>query len=106
MRRHIEPCETGKVSTLSLNLAKIQSQQKIASVATLLDDGRTKHSEFKLSLGIYNKTNSSGYIKNRGITAVLKRSSVITCDECKMVHKYSLKETINSYSILSYYPSA
>ncbi|XP_029172028.1 uncharacterized protein LOC114941268 [Nylanderia fulva] len=93
------PGGTGKTFLISLILAKIRSQQKIALAvassgiaATLLDGGRTAHSTFKLPLDIHNKPNALCNIKkNSGIAAVLRKSSLIIWDECTMAHKYSLE---------------
>ncbi|XP_044592014.1 ATP-dependent DNA helicase RRM3-like [Cotesia glomerata] len=93
------PGGTGKTFLISLILAKIRSQQKIALVvassgiaATLLDGGRTAHSLFEVPLDIHHKPDAMCYIKkNSGIAAVLRNSSIIIWDECTMVHKYSLE---------------
>ncbi|CAI6376445.1 unnamed protein product [Macrosiphum euphorbiae] len=93
------PGGTGKTFLISLILAKIRSQQKIALAvassgiaATLLDGGRTAHSTFKLPLDVYNKPDAMCNIKkNSGIAAVLRKSSIIIWDECTMAHKYSLE---------------
>ncbi|XP_039483119.1 uncharacterized protein LOC120446291 isoform X2 [Drosophila santomea] len=93
------PGGTGKTFLISLILAKIRSQQKIALAvassgiaATLLDGGRTAHSTFKLPLDVHNKPDAMCNIKkNSGIAAVLRKSSIIIWDECTMAHKYSLE---------------
>jgi hypothetical protein len=93
------PGGTGKTFLISLILAKIRSQQKIALAvassgiaATLLDGGRTAHSPFKLPLDVHNKPDAMCNIKkNSGIAAVLRKSSIIIWDECTMAHKYSLE---------------
>ncbi|CAB3227232.1 unnamed protein product [Arctia plantaginis] len=93
------PGGTGKTFLISLILAKIRSQQKIALAvassgiaATLLDGGRTAHSTFKLPLDVHNKPDAICNIKkNSGIAAVLRKSSIIIWDECTMAHKYSLE---------------
>ncbi|XP_037902457.1 uncharacterized protein LOC119646155 [Hermetia illucens] len=93
------PGGTGKTFLISLILAKIRSQQKIALAvassgiaATLLDGGRTAHSTFKLPLDVHNKPDAMCKIKkNSGIAAVLRKSSIIIWDECTMAHKYSLE---------------
>jgi hypothetical protein len=90
---------TGKTFLISLILAKIRSQQKIALAvassgiaATLLDSGRTAHSTFKLPLDVHNNPDAMCNIKkNSGIAAVLRKSSIIIWDECTMAHKYSLE---------------
>lgn len=93
------PGGTGKTFLISLILAKIRSQQKIALAvassgiaATLLDGGRTAHSTFKLPLNVHNKPDAMCNIKkNSGIAAVLRKSSIIIWDECTMAQKYSLE---------------
>ncbi|GFW25514.1 ATP-dependent DNA helicase [Trichonephila clavipes] len=93
------PGGTGKTFLISLILAKIRSQQKIALAvassgiaATVLDGGRTAHSTFKLPLDVHNKPDAMCNIKkNSGIAAVLRKSSIIIWDECTMAHKYSLE---------------
>ncbi|XP_046492949.1 uncharacterized protein [Neodiprion pinetum] len=93
------PGGTGKTFLISLILAKIRSQQKIALAvassgiaAILLDGGRTAHSTFKLPLDVHNKPDAMCNIKkNSGIAAVLRKSSMIIWDECTMAHKYSLE---------------
>ncbi|XP_063993665.1 uncharacterized protein LOC135171207 [Diachasmimorpha longicaudata] len=93
------PGGTGRAFLISLILAKIRSQQKIALAvassgiaATLLDGGRTAYSTFKLPLDIHNKPNAICSIKkNSGIAAVLRKSSIIIWDESTMAHKYSLE---------------
>ncbi|GFU47736.1 ATP-dependent DNA helicase [Trichonephila clavipes] len=64
------PGGTGKTFLISLILAKIRSQQKIALAvassgiaATLLDGGRTAHSTFKLPLDVHNKPDAMCNIK-------------------------------------------
>ncbi|CAB3260749.1 unnamed protein product [Arctia plantaginis] len=79
------PGGTGKTFLISLILAKIRSQQKIALAvassgiaATLLDGGRTAHSTFKLPLDVHNKPDAMcNNKKNSGIAAVLRKSSII-----------------------------
>lgn len=93
------PGGTGKTFLISLILAKIRSQQKIALAiassgiaATLIDGGRTAHSAFKLPLDIHNKPLAMCNIKKKcGIATVLQRSSIIIWDECTMAHKHSLE---------------
>lgn len=93
------PGGTGKTFLISLILAKIRSQQKIALAvassgiaATLLDGGRTAHSTFKLPLDVHNKPDAMCNIKkNSGIAAVLRKSSIIIWDECTTENKYSLE---------------
>ncbi|XP_072379547.1 ATP-dependent DNA helicase PIF1-like [Diabrotica undecimpunctata] len=93
------PGGTGKTFLISLIVAKIRSQQKIALAvessgiaATLLDGGRTAHSTFKLPLDVRNKPDARCNIKkNNGIAVVLRKSSIIIWDECTMAHKYSLE---------------
>ena len=91
------PGGTGKTFLISLILAKIRSQQKIALAiassgiaATLLDGGRTAHSAFKLPLDVHNKPNAMCNIKKRsGMAAVLQESSIIIWDECTICLLYT-----------------
>ncbi|CAH2088688.1 unnamed protein product [Euphydryas editha] len=93
------PGGTGKTFLISLILAKIRSQQKIALAiassgiaATLLDGGRTAHSALKLPLDIHNKPNAVCNIKKKsGMASVLQKSAIIIWDECTMAHKHALE---------------
>lgn len=90
---------TGKTFLISLILAKIRSQGKIALAvassgiaATLLDGGRTAHSALKLPLNIQNNENAVCNIKkNSGMGNVIMRSEIIIWDECTMAHKHRWK---------------
>jgi len=66
------PGGTGKTFLISLILAKIRSQKKIALAfassgiaATLLDGGRTAHSALKLPLDIHKKPNAMSNLKKK-----------------------------------------
>jgi hypothetical protein len=73
------PGRTGKTYFISLNFTKIQSNNDIALIvplsgiaATLMNGGRTAHSEFKLPLNIQNNLDTVYNIKK---TIVLGHSS-------------------------------
>lgn len=93
------PGGTGKTFLISLLLAKIRSQSKIALAvassgiaATLLDGGRTAHSAFKLPLNVQFSENPVCNInKNSSMGKVLQTCSIIVWDECTMAHKKSLE---------------
>ncbi|XP_055306971.1 uncharacterized protein LOC129571224 [Sitodiplosis mosellana] len=93
------PGGTGKTFLLSLLLAKIRSQQKIALAlassgiaATLLDGGRTAHSALKLPLNIHIQEHPICGVKKRSAMGkVLEQCDIIMWDECTMAHKKSLR---------------
>ena len=90
---------TGKTFLLSLILATIRSQNKIALAiassgiaATLLDGGRTAHSALKLPLNMQiTETPTSNIYKNSGMGKVLQSCQLIVWDKCTMAHKKSLE---------------
>ncbi|XP_049315847.1 uncharacterized protein LOC125779250 [Bactrocera dorsalis] len=96
------PGGTGKTFLISLILATIRSEQKIALAlassgiaATLLDGDRTAHSALKLPLNMQAIETPTGNIsKSSGMAKVLQQTSIILWDECPMAHKKSL-ETLN-----------
>ncbi|XP_055307038.1 uncharacterized protein LOC129571291, partial [Sitodiplosis mosellana] len=96
------PGGTGKTFVISLILAAIRAQHKIALAlassgiaATLLDGGRTAHSALKLPLNVQVIENPTCNIsRNSAMAKVLQQTSIILLDECTMTHKKSL-EAIN-----------
>lgn len=93
------PGGTGKTFLISLILATVRSENKIALAlassgiaATLLEGGRTAHSAFKLPLNIqHNETPTCNISKTSGMAKVLKNCQIIIWDECTMAHKKSLE---------------
>ncbi|XP_055910566.1 uncharacterized protein LOC129944932 [Eupeodes corollae] len=93
------PGGTGKTFLLSLILATIRSDNKIAFAvassgiaATLLDGGRTAHSAFKLPLNITTiESPTCNISKTSAMAKVLQQSKIIVWDECTMAHKRSLE---------------
>ena len=93
------PRGTGKTFLISIILATIRSQNKIALAitssgiaATLLGGGRTVHSALKLSLNMQViETPTWNITKNSGMGELLTSCRMIVCDECTMAHKKSLK---------------
>lgn len=93
------PGGTGKTFLISLILARIRSQRKIALAlassgiaATLLDGDRTAHSALKLPLNLQINENPTYNIsKNSGMGRVLQQCAIILWDECPMAHKRSLE---------------
>ncbi|XP_071653280.1 ATP-dependent DNA helicase pif1-like, partial [Temnothorax longispinosus] len=89
------PRGTGKTFVISLILAKVKSQKKIAiAVAssgiatTLLSGGRTAHSTFKLPLNVSLGQSSVCSVRKNGVTGkLLQQASLIVWDECTMSHK-------------------
>lgn len=93
------PGGTGKTFVISLILADIRSQRKIALAlatsgiaATLLDGGRTAHSALKLPLNVHVIENLTCNIpRGSAMAKVLQETSTVLLDECKMVHKKSIE---------------
>ncbi|XP_050058802.1 uncharacterized protein LOC126550758 [Aphis gossypii] len=93
------PGGTGKTFLISLILATIRSQNKIALAlassgiaATLLEGGRTAHSALKLPLNMHsNETPTCNVSKNSAMAKVLQQCKLIVWDECTMAHKKSLE---------------
>ncbi|XP_039967865.1 ATP-dependent DNA helicase pif1-like [Bactrocera tryoni] len=93
------PGGTGKTFVISLILAAIRSQNKIALAlassgiaATLLDGGRTVHSALKLPLNVHVLENPTCNIsRNSAMAKVLRQTDIILLDECTMTHKKSLE---------------
>lgn len=93
------PGGTGKTFLISLILATIRSQNKIALAlassgiaATLLEGGRTAHSALKLPLNMQsNETPTCNISKNSAMAKVLQQCKLIVWDECTMAHKKSLE---------------
>lgn len=93
------PGGTGKTFLISLILATIRSQNKIALAlassgiaATLLEGGRTAHSALKLPLNMQsNETPTCNVSKNSAMAKVLQQCKLIVWDECTMAHKKSLE---------------
>ncbi|XP_067125076.1 ATP-dependent DNA helicase pif1-like [Centruroides vittatus] len=93
------PRGTGKTFLISLILATVRSQNKIALAiassgiaATLLDGGRTVHSALKLPLNLQTtETPTCNITKNSGMGKVLQTCKLIIWDECTMAHKKALE---------------
>lgn len=93
------PGGTGKTFLISLILATIRSQNRIALAlassgiaATLLEGGRTAHSALKLPLSMQTiETPTCNLSRNSAMAEVLKESKLIVWDECTMAHKKSLE---------------
>ncbi|XP_067129653.1 uncharacterized protein [Centruroides vittatus] len=93
------PGGTGKTFLISLILATVRSQNKIALAiassgiaATLLDGGRTAHSALKLPLNLQTtETPTCNITKNSGMGKVLQTCKLIIWDECTMAHKKALE---------------
>ena len=93
------PGGTGKTFLISLILATIRSQNKIALAlassgiaATLLEGGRTAHSALKLPLNMQsNEFQSCNISKKSAMAKVLQQCQLIVWDECTMAHKKSLE---------------
>ncbi|XP_050063152.1 ATP-dependent DNA helicase pif1-like [Aphis gossypii] len=93
------PGGTGKTFLISLILATIRSQNKIALAlassgiaATLLEGGRTAHSALKLPLNMHsNETPTCNVSKNSAMAKVLQQCKLIVWDECTISHKKSLE---------------
>ncbi|XP_052740613.1 uncharacterized protein LOC128198563 [Bicyclus anynana] len=93
------PGGTGKTFVISLILATIRSDQKIALAlassgiaATLLEGGRTAHSALKLPLNVQViETPTCNISRNSAMAKVLRLTSIILWDECTMANKKSLE---------------
>lgn len=93
------PGGTGKTFLISLILADIRSQNKMALAlassgiaATLLDGGRTAHSALKLPLNMQiTETPTCNIPKTSGMAKVSQQCKIIIWDECTMAHKKSLE---------------
>ncbi|XP_022233427.2 ATP-dependent DNA helicase pif1-like [Drosophila obscura] len=90
---------TGKTFVISISLATIRAQGRIALAlassgiaATLLDGGRTAQSALKLPLNMKADDNPTCNISKRSAMArVLQQCSLIVWDECTMANKKSLE---------------
>ncbi|XP_053949404.1 ATP-dependent DNA helicase pif1-like [Anastrepha ludens] len=88
------PGGTGKTFLISLILATIRSERKIALAlassgiaATLLDGGHTAHSALKLPLNMQAiETPTCNMSRSSGMAKVLQQTSIILWDECPMAH--------------------
>lgn len=92
------PGGTGKTFVISLILATIRSQQKIAlalaasGIAALLDGGRTLHSALKLPLNVQVvETPTCNIPRGSSMAQVLRQVSIVLMDECTMIHKKCLE---------------
>lgn len=93
------PGGTGKTFLISIILARIRSQNKMALAiassgiaAILLDGGRTAHSALKLPLNIqFEDTPTCNISRNSAMGKVLQQVVLIVWDECTMAHKKSLE---------------
>ncbi|XP_060878261.1 uncharacterized protein LOC132950734 [Metopolophium dirhodum] len=88
-------CGTGKTFLANLIIAKIRQSGKIAIAvpssgiaATLLNDGKTAHSTFKLPLSVNLEQQSTCSIRKNGpLSKLLQDASLIMWDECTMSHR-------------------
>lgn len=98
------PGGTGKTFLISLILAKLRSENKVALAlassgiaATLLDGGHTAHSALKLPLNIHDsitiisETPTCNISKTSGTAKLLKRCDIVIWDECTMAHMKSVE---------------
>lgn len=93
------PGGTGKTFLISLILATVRKDQKIALAlassgiaATLLDGGRTAHSALKLPLNLHTTDFTVCRIsKTSSMGKLLQQCKLIVWDECTMAHKKSLE---------------
>ncbi|XP_053945028.1 uncharacterized protein LOC128854731 [Anastrepha ludens] len=98
------PGGTGKTFLISLILATIRSERKIALAlassgiaATLLDGGHTAHSALKLPLNMQAiETPTCNISRSSGMAKVSQQASIILWDECPMAHKKSLEALIRT----------
>lgn len=90
------PGGAGKTFLANLILAKVRQSGKIAVAvassgiaATLLNDGKTAHSTFKLPLTVSLEQQSVCSIRKNGpLGKLLQEASLIICDECIMAILY------------------
>ncbi|XP_054745847.1 uncharacterized protein LOC129250236 [Anastrepha obliqua] len=93
------PGGTGKTFIISLILATIPSEQKVALAlassgiaATLLEGGRTAHSALKLPLNVQViETPTCNISRNSAKAKVLRLTPIILWDECTMANKKLLE---------------
>ncbi|XP_053968864.1 ATP-dependent DNA helicase PIF4-like [Anastrepha ludens] len=93
------PGGTGKTFLISLILATIRSERKIALAlassgiaATLLDGGHTAHFALKLPLNMQAiETPTCNISRSSEMAKVLQQTPIILWDECPMAHKKSLE---------------
>lgn len=99
------PGGTGKTFLLNLLLAAVRKEKLIAIAvassgiaATLLDNGRTAHSTFKLPLNLATSEDVTCNIsKGTGMARLLQECKLIVWDEATMSHKnafYALDKTL------------
>ena len=109
------PGGTGKTFLANLILAKIRQTGKIAIAvassgiaATLLSEGKTAHSTFKLPLSVSLEQQSTCSIRKNGpLGKLLHDTSLIIWDECTMSHRAhveavdrTLKDLKNSAAVM------
>lgn len=109
------PGGTGKTFLANLILAHVRQSGKIALAvassgiaATLLSDGKTAHSTFKLPLTVSLEQQSVCSIRKNGpIGQLLQNTSLIMWDECTMSHRAhveavdrTLKDLRNSVAVM------
>ncbi|XP_049316944.1 uncharacterized protein LOC125779714 [Bactrocera dorsalis] len=93
------PGGTGKTLVISLILATIRSEQKIALAlassgiaAALLEGSQTAHSALKLPLNVQViETSTCNISRNSAMAKVLRLTSIILWDECTMANKKLLE---------------
>ncbi|XP_055584901.1 uncharacterized protein LOC129737764 [Uranotaenia lowii] len=98
------PGGTGKTFLISLILARLRSERKIALAiastgiaATLLAGGRTAHSALKLPLNLQiNEAPTCNISKSSGMGKILRTCEIIIWDECTMTHKKALEALNNT----------
>ncbi|GFV04814.1 ATP-dependent DNA helicase [Trichonephila clavipes] len=93
------PGGTGKTFLINLLLAKIRCERSIAIAvassgiaATLIDEGKTAHSAFKLPLNLHHSEFVNCNIsKQSDMAHVLREAILIIWDECTMAHKKGIE---------------
>ena len=88
------PGGTGKSFLFNMILNKIRSEGEIALAiassgiaATLLENGRTAHSRFKIPINI-NETSTCSIPKQSQLAELLRKTVILIWDEISMTHKY------------------
>lgn len=91
------PGGTGKSFLFNMVLNKIRSEGKIALgiassgiAATLLENGRTAHSRFKIPINI-NETSTCSIPKQSQLAELLRKTEILIWDEISMTHKHIIE---------------
>ncbi|CAL1402097.1 unnamed protein product [Linum trigynum] len=102
--------ETGKTFLYNAIIAKLKSLSKIAIIvassgiaATLLPNGTTAHSRFKIPLHVYNISTCS-IKKGTHLAELIREASLIVWDEAPMTHRHAFEAISRTFCDLMNVP--